>query len=397
MWKTRSGGWRAPDGAPDGRPYVDGMPDRDPFHVLIAGGGPAAIEAALRLHRIAGDAVRITLLAPEREYVTRPMTVLEPFAAGHAERRPLRELAGRADADVVEGRLAAIDAGAHTAVTEAGGTVTYDALLITVGARAEAADPHTIAFGLPAAVEQLHGAIQDLEQGYLHEMAFVVPEGVHWSLPLYELALMTAQRAWESGQHPRLTLVTPESAPLELFGPDASRLLADALADAGIEVRTGVHGGAIASSQRVVTLPRLSGPELPGVPLDEDGFIRCDPHGRVYGLDDVWAAGDATSFPVKQGGIACQQADAAAASIAAEAGAGNDPRPFEPVLRGVLITERSARFLRDGEAVTASAMWWPPTKIAGEELMQVLEDVGGRRRPRPEGATVEVRLPVHAL
>src|SRR6476469_2171184 len=200
------------------------MPDRDPFHVLIAGGGPAAIEAALRLHRIAGAAVRIT--------------VLEPCAAGHAERRPLRELAGRADAEVLEGRLAAIDAGAHTVTTETGDTVAYDGLLITIGARAEAAAPHTIAFGLPDAVEQLHGAIQDLEQGYLHEMAFIVPEGVHWSLPLYELALMTAQRAWESGQHPRVTLVTPESAPLELFGPDASKLLADALAEAGIEVRT---------------------------------------------------------------------------------------------------------------------------------------------------------------
>jgi sulfide:quinone oxidoreductase len=386
------------------------MPDRDPFHVLIAGGGPAAIEAALRLHRIAPDVVRTTILAPERDYVARPMTVLEPFAAGHAERRPLRELAQRAQAEVVQGRLASIDAAGQAVTTDSGDVVAYDGLLITVGARAEATEPHVIAFGAPGAGEQLHGAIQDMEEGYLHAMAFVVPEGVRWSLPIYELALMTAQRAWESGQRPRLTLVTPESAPLELFGEEASRLTAAALADAGVDLRTSAHagfpapgvvelapGGSRLEVQRVVTLPRLRGPELPGLPLDEDGFVRCDQHGRVHGLDDVWAAGDATSFPIKQGGLACQQADAAAASIAAEAGAGNDPQPFEPVLRGVLITERSARFLRDGEAVTASAMWWPPTKIAGEELIEVLEDIGTMRRPTPGGAPVEVRLPVHAL
>jgi sulfide:quinone oxidoreductase len=386
------------------------MPDRDPFHVLIAGGGPAAIEAALRLRRLAGDRVRTTLLAPERQYVTRPMTVLEPFAAGQAERRPLRQLADRAGAELFEGSLASIDAERHTVTTAAGEVVAYDGLLVAIGARGEAAEPHAIAFGLAGTSEQLHGAIQDLEQGYLRSIAFVVPENVHWSLPIYELALMSAQRAWESGQRPQLTLITPEGAPLELFGLEASRLAAAALDDAGLAVRTGVRaaipaagvvelqpGGERLSVQRVVTLPRLTGPEVPGLPVDDDGFIRCDPHGRVYGLADVWAAGDATSFPIKQGGLACQQADAAAASIAAEAGAGNDPRPFEPVLRGVLITERAARFLGDGESVKASAMWWPPTKIAGEELMEVIEDIGAMRRPPAAGASIDVRLPVHAF
>jgi len=147
----------------------------------------------------------------------------------------------------------------------------------------------------------------------------------------------------------------------------------------------------------VIEIDRNAGHEIRSLPQDEDGFLPIDNHGRVIGLEHVYAAGDGTNFPVKQGGIACQQADAAAASIAAEAGVGNDPRPFEPVLRGVLVTERSARFLRDGEAVTASAMWWPPTKIAGEELMEVLQDVGTMRRPDAHGAAVDVRLPVHAL
>ena len=47
-------------------------------------------------------------------------------------------------------------------------------------------------------VEALHGLVQDIEEGYVRSVAFVVPAGVSWSLPLYELALMTARRAWES-------------------------------------------------------------------------------------------------------------------------------------------------------------------------------------------------------
>jgi sulfide:quinone oxidoreductase len=394
------------------------MPDRQPFQVLIAGGGPAALEAALRLHRRAGDAVQTTLLAPEHDYVTRPMIVLEPFAAGHAERRPLAELAALAGAAVHEGSLASVDPARHEVTTEAGETLSYDALLVAVGARGLEPAPHVLAFGGRAAAESLHGAIQDLELGYLRSMAFVVPAAVSWTLPIYELALMTAQRAWETGQRPELTVVTPERAPLEMFGPEASRLLTDALREAGVVLRTAVHadfaapgelvlhpGGEHVSAERIVTLPELTGPDIPGLPLDADGFIRIDRHGRVEALEDVWAAGDATSFPIKQGGIACQQADAAAEAIAATAGAGNDPAPFEPVLRGVLITERASRFMRrdvsgaagDDAKVMASAMWWPPTKIAGEELSRVLEDVGARRQSGGGGTPVEVDLPVHAL
>jgi len=66
----------------------------------------------------------------------------------------------------------------------------------------------------------------------------------------------------------------------------------------------------------VVALPQLEGPRLPGLPADGLGFIQIDEHARVVGLDDVYAAGDATDFPIKQGGIATQQADAAVEMIA---------------------------------------------------------------------------------
>jgi sulfide:quinone oxidoreductase len=65
-------------------------------------------------------------------------------------------------------------------------------------------------------------------------------------------------------------------------------------------------------AERVVALPRAVGPGLPGLPANARGFIPTDLHGRVPDVDAVWAAGDAIAFPVKQGGLASQQADAAA-------------------------------------------------------------------------------------
>src|SRR6185369_12167593 len=79
---------------------------------------------------------------------------------------------------------------------------------------------------------------------------------------------------------------------------------------------------------RVVTVPVLDGHVIAGLPCDEAGFLPVDAHGRVDGIPGVYGAGDVTNFAIKQGGIACQQADAAAETIAAAAGAEIEPAPF---------------------------------------------------------------------
>jgi sulfide:quinone oxidoreductase len=147
--------------------------------------------------------------------------------------------------------------------------------------------------------------------------------------------------------------------------------------------------------ERIVSAPRLTGPAIPGLPADPEGFLVTDAHSRVRGVPNVYAAGDVTAFPVKQGGIACQQADAAAADIAARAGAPVEPTPFAAVLRGVLLTERWARFMRreEGETteVAGRALWWPPTKIAGRELagyLQGLDEAAGRAPGRAINVSV---------
>jgi sulfide:quinone oxidoreductase len=70
--------------------------------------------------------------------------------------------------------------------------------------------------------EQLHGLIQDVEGGSVHELAFISPTPMPWPLGLYELALMTAKRADDANVELSVTLATPEAAPLAVFGSAAS-------------------------------------------------------------------------------------------------------------------------------------------------------------------------------
>jgi sulfide:quinone oxidoreductase len=113
-----------------------------------------------------------------------------------------------------------------------------------------------------------------------------------------------------------------------------------------------------------------------------------DVHGRVRDTPGVYAAGDVTDFGIKQGGIACQQADVAAEAIAAAAGAPIEPSAFTPVLRALLVTEYAARWLhRDlstgavGTSTAAGPPEDPPwTKISGRELSRHLLQIPTRMR-----------------
>jgi sulfide:quinone oxidoreductase len=241
----------------------------------------------------------------------------------------------------------------------------------------------------------------------VRRIAFVVAPGMSWPLPLYELALMTAERAYETCVRVELSLVTNEPSALALFGPTASRDITDLLDVAGVALRTGASvelpernvlelqpQGERHEVDRIVTLPTLAGPTIGGLPHDAAGFLPVDAHGRVLGAPGVYAAGDVTDFEIKQGGVACQQADAAAEAIAACAGAPIEPRPFAPILRAVLLTERDARWLQrdlnntDGSSTAAGppegTLW---TKIAGRELSRRLERVpihASQRHPAAE-------------
>ncbi len=329
------------------------------MNVLIAGGGVAALEAALALRALAEDRVSVELLAPDPHFWYRPLAVAEPFALGEVRHFELSKLAADAGASFTLGKLDSVDASRRVAYTSPGGAVSYATLLIACGAVPKPVVDGAITFRGPADTAKIENLLAEIEAGDVRRVVFAVPAGAVWSLPAYELALMTAAWAAERGlTGVEVGLVTPEDEPLQLFGREASGAVRALLDERGIalharaypaEARPGellLVADGIVVADRVVALPRLQGPRIGGVPQTFEGFIPVDLHGRVTGMTDVYAAGDITTFPVKQGGIAAQQAEAAAEAIAAAAGVDLTARPFRPVLRGLLLTGGEPRYLR---------------------------------------------------
>jgi sulfide:quinone oxidoreductase len=366
-----------------------------PVRIVIAGGGVGALEAAIALRALVGPEPLITMVAPNENFVYQPMTVGEPFAMGETPRLPLADFARDLD---IEWRQAAVRAiGKDRAVLlEEGGFVAWDKLIIAMGAPRVAVYEHATTFRGETDVQSVHGLVRDVETGNARRIGFVVPAGVAWSLPLYELALMTARRAYEMNMDDvELTLVTPEDRPLGVFGAAAASDVEARLERAGITLRCRTvaeipakgrmilrPGGEQIECDRIIALPVSRGPELEGVPADGQGFIPIDSFARVPGVDNVYAVGDGANFPLKQGGLACQQADAAVEHIAWSLGKLEHPEPFRPVLRGQLLTGEKPQFMRrdvtarrEGVEVSGSRpLWWPATKVAGRYLSAYLAD-----------------------
>ncbi|HEV3229433.1 MAG TPA: FAD-dependent oxidoreductase [Solirubrobacteraceae bacterium] len=403
---------------PDSEVVMNSPPESapSPAEVVIAGGGVAALEGVMALRDLAGDRVRITLLSPEPDFVLRPLAVGVPFSVAHVRRYPLSEFATEYGADLRLNAICAVRPDQQSVLTTTGVEFSYDFLLVAIGAHPYPAYGNALTFGTERDPLALNGVLADLEEGYAKSVAFIVPPGVNWPLPLYELALMTARDVASMGiDDARLTIITPESAPLAVFGPEASRSVAELLDASGIEVVAGAYaeveaGGRIhlapgdrdLSAERIVALPLLAGSRLAGLPRDHDGFIPIDEHARVLDVDAVYAAGDGANFPIKHGGLATQQANAAAEHIAHRVGAPVDPQPFRPVLSGKLMTGGHERFLRGhiaggGGSSEASdePLWWPPTTVSGRYLSAWLgrQESGALAQPPKVGLDVEVSLP----
>ena len=369
--------------------------DPNPFRVVIAGGGVAGLETALALRDLAGETVDVTLVAPEAEFVYRPIAVQEPFSYPAAHRYSVADIASDAGARLVQDEFRWVDpAGriAHTATA----TLPYDALVLALGATRRARFPRAVTLDDRRLDEILHGVIQDLEQGDVRSLAFLMPAAGCWPLPLYELALMSAARAYDMNMEVDVTLVTPEREPLEAFGDEASAAVAALLAERGIATELGADpqvpssrrvvvrpGGPEIDADRVIALPDLVGPGVRGLRAGRKGFVPVDRYCRVRDTPGIFAVGDVADFPIKHGGLASQQADVAAHGIAELAGVPVTVTPFVPVVSGMLLTGRDPLYLRatvvgaSGFSSQASAepIWSPPSKIAARYLGPYLDRV----------------------
>jgi sulfide:quinone oxidoreductase len=353
-----------------------------PMRVAVVGGGIAAAEVLLALRALAEDRVELELVTPDTRL---PLRAASPAAAPGAgvPVYDLEALAADAGARLRVDTAEAVAAGAHRVRLASGAVTGYDALVLAVGARARAAIPGASTYRDHRDANVVHH-LGDAD------VAFAVPAGAAWSVPVYELALVTSAQRGRTGT---TTVVTPEHRPLEVFGTRAGERVGALLAERGIAFRGGsvpaqatpgrlrLSSGDAVPADQVIAVPRLVGRRLAGVPAGWDGFVATDECGEVLERAGVFAIGDVAAFPVKQGGLAAQQADVVAATLAARAGAVVEVPPLRHVLRTVLLAAGEPLFLRaelgrDGTPVPSShgfdaeadAPWWPPAKVFGRHL-----------------------------
>lgn len=330
--------------------------------VVIVGAGVAGLEAAAALRSLAGGRVALTLIAPDRRFVHRP---LEPYRAFGLEPPPsvsVAAIARQLDATRVVDRLAWVDRDEWVVHCRSGAAYGFDALVLGVGARAGARYEHATTIDSTAAGD-LRTLAADVVTGRVTRLALIVPERMAWPLPLYEVALMTATLAEEHHRELALTLITAEAAPLHACGHQVHGQMTALLRQHGVEVIAGArcevpgpdHVVVVPAPDgpsprelavdRVLALPELFGPHVRGLPCAEYGFIPIDRFCRIPGATSIYAAGDGTDYPIKHGGLAAQQADVAATCIAAGCGAPVRPRALRPTLEGVLLTGGPSRHL----------------------------------------------------
>lgn len=371
-------------------------PDTRP-RIVVAGGGVGGLEAVLALREMLGDLASIELVSPERDFLYRAMSVAEPFGRSEPLRIRYRPLA---EAHLIHHRRDAVlrvDTAASTVELGDGERLRYDALVVATGARPEAWLANALTYTGPPALGEMRALLARIAAREVRDVVFTLPPEGAWALPAYELAFLTATWCAERAvATPALHVASPEAAPLDVFGRGATTVVRDLLADRGVAfhaqspvsafdgARARLADGTLLDADAVVALPRLVGNALAGLPTGERGFVPVADDGLVAGTADVYAIGDAADHPIKQGGLAAQQADAAAAAIARGLGVAVEPPVHRPVMRGVLLTGMSPAFLRSGPDGGAgfNAMWWPPAKVAGRHLAAYLSGM-----PRPEPLT----------
>jgi sulfide:quinone oxidoreductase len=380
--------------------------------VLIAGGGFAALETLLALRALAPEHVRVTLASASPSLAYKPAATGESFDENPPLAYDLRAIAADLGAAFRVDRVEAVASAAHRVRFASFTHLDYDALVLAVGARATVGIPGALTFRDQQQVHHIRRLAGELASGTLRRIVFAVPSGCSWPLPVYELALLTATRLGELDLTAEVTIVSPETAPLSVFGEQASALVAHLLAERGVRFVGESHpqsvdrdgalvlaSGERLQADRVVAAPTLRGPRITGLPADRWGFVTTDALGGVIGVPDVYAAGDMTSFPIKQGGLAAQQADTIAQRIASTHGLSVAESRVRRVLRAQLLGGPNPIYLRTeldefgqpnaslvhGRFNDSSYPDTPIEKVFGRYLSPYLQ---GRQPTRPRTAAV---------
>ena len=387
---------------------VPGMTS-SPKHVVVVGGGVGGLEATLALRSLAGYRVLLTLVDPGPAFHVRALSVEDPFAGPAVRRYDLARLCAEADVEFVQDALTGVRADERVITTASGASLPYDELVLAVGARRRAPYSSGVMFRGLEDAEAVHGLVQDVELGMIDSVVFAVPTGTTWPLPLYELALLIAERAWSMSVHVDLTFVTPEERPLGYFGIEASETVGRLAARAGITLLTETHvreldhgaaigldGAPIVQASRAVTVPLLDGPRIPGVPADPGGFIPVGAGRRGHRRSRRLGGGRRDDLPPQAGRArgpagrgrrrgdrrVGRRAGAAADRAPGHAGEALHRRPARAPRRGDHRGRREGRHHLPGPDVDPAGL--EGDGVSGAVPTQVVRRRRGHRRPRDD-------------
>jgi sulfide:quinone oxidoreductase len=310
--------------------------------ITVAGAGFAALTGIKELRKQLPDA-ELTLVAPKAEFIYLPSLIWVPFGmrSGDDLRFDIQPLLKRLNVSFVQGSVTGISDDGRVLKTD-NGEVENDALLIATGGRFIKKLPGienaiTICEGIDAA-ESMGEKINAMSQGTV-ALGFggnpKEPSAMRGG-PMFEILFGLDSWLRKQGKRDKIKLVffNPAPQPGKRLGEKAVKGLLAEMKKRGIDTHLGhkiqsfennivkTEGGEIAADL-ILFMPGMTGPawvQGSPLPLSEGGFIKADRMAQVAGMQRVYVAGDAGSYPgpdwmPKQAHMADLQAKAAVNNI----------------------------------------------------------------------------------
>lgn len=320
--------------------------------ISIIGSGFAGLAAAKNL-RMSEPRAEITLIAPKAEFSYLPGTIWIPSGLRKPEelRINLDDFMQRMKINHYPASAVGLEDAGRTLLTDKD-PITNDGLIISCGGRFIKKLPgieHSITpcEGIPAATK-IRDRIQQMQSGTI-AIGFSgnpkEPSAMRGG-PMFEFLFGIDQMLRLDGRRNNFKLIffTPAPSPGNRLGPKAVNSLLAEMKKRGIETHLGhkIKGFTETSVQTeagefeshlTLFMPGITGNawfDHTELPRSEGGLIRADSLCRVEGMERVYVAGDAGSFPgpdwmPKQAHMAELQASAAAINLLSEL-RGNEPK-----------------------------------------------------------------------
>ncbi|MEN8711713.1 MAG: FAD-dependent oxidoreductase [Arenicellales bacterium] len=310
--------------------------------ITVAGAGFAALTGIKELRKQLPDA-ELTLVAPKAEFIYLPSLIWVPFGMRNGDdlRFDIQPLLKRLNVSFVQGSVTGISDDGRVLKTD-NGEVENDALLIATGGRFIKKLPGienaiTICEGIDAA-ESMGEQINAMSQGTI-ALGFggnpKEPSAMRGG-PMFEILFGLDSWLRKQGKRDKIKLVffNPAPQPGKRLGEKAVKGLLAEMKKRGIDTHLGhkiqsfennivkTEGGEIAADL-ILFMPGMTGPawvQGSPLPLSEGGFIKAGRMAQVAGMERVYVAGDAGSYPgpdwmPKQAHMADLQAKAAVNNI----------------------------------------------------------------------------------